>query len=160
MKIYIIGPPGSGKTTFAKKLSEKYNIKYYELDLLVFDDDNEHLRRSDREILYEFNKILNEDSWIVEDVGRSKFIRGIELSDKIYYLKFSKIQIIKRIIKRWQNQRKGIENYHYPPTFAQLFDSFKVVHSYFKKESKKLSILKEYSEKVIYLDSKKINSDI
>ena len=26
-KIYIIGPIGSGKTTFSKKLSEKYNIK-------------------------------------------------------------------------------------------------------------------------------------
>lgn len=140
MKIYIIGPPGSGKTTFAKKLSEKYNIKYYELDLLVFDDENGHLRRSDREILREFNKILNEDNWIIEDVGRSKFIRGIELSDRIYYLKFSKMQIIKRIIKCWRNQRKGIENYNYPPTFSQLFDFFRVVHSYFKKEPKKLTI--------------------
>ena len=156
MKIYIIGPPGSGKTTFAKKLSEKYNIKYYELDLLVFDDENEHLRRSDKEILNKFNKILNEDSWIIEDVGRSKFIRGIELSDKIYYLKCSKIQIIKRIIKRWRNQRRRIENYNYPPTFAQLFDFFKVVNSYFKKEPKKLSILKKYGKKVIYLDQKEI----
>lgn len=31
-KIYIIGPCGSGKTTFATKLSKLYNIKYYELD--------------------------------------------------------------------------------------------------------------------------------
>ncbi len=158
MKIYIIGPPGSGKTTLAKKLSEKYNIRYYELDLLVFDDENGHLRRSDKEILSEFNKILSEDSWIIEDVGRSKFIKGIELSDKICYLKFSKIQIIKRIIKRWKNQRKGIENYNYPPTYAQFFDFFKVVNSYFKKEPQKLKILKEHSEKVIYLDSQKINS--
>lgn len=158
MKIYIIGPPGSGKTTLAKKLSDKYNIQYYELDLLVFDDEKGHFRKSDKEILREFNNILNEDSWIIEDVGRSKFIRGIELCDKIYYLKFSKIQIIKRIIKRWKNQRKGIENYNYPPTFTQLFDFFKVVNSYFKKETKKLNILKKYSEKVIYLDLKKMNS--
>lgn len=157
MKIYIIGPPGSGKTTLAKKLSEKYNIKYYELDLIVYDDENGHLRRSDKEILNEFNKILNEDSWIIEDVGRSKFIKGIELSDKIYYLKFSKIQIIKRIIKRWKNQRKGIENYNYPPTFANLFDLFKVANSYFRKESEKLSVLKKYSRKVICLDLEKLN---
>ena len=27
MKIYIIGPVGSGKTTFSKKLAEKYNMR-------------------------------------------------------------------------------------------------------------------------------------
>ncbi len=159
MRIYVIGPPASGKTTLAKKISEKYNIEHYELDLLVFDDKNEHVRRTDREIMSEFNKILNEDSWIIEDVGRSKFIRGIELSDKIYYLKFSKIQIIKRIIKRWKNQRKGIEKYNYPPTYSQLFDFFKVANSYFKKEPKKLNILKKYDGKVVYLDLKSITND-
>lgn len=39
-KIYIVGPVGSGKTTFATKLSEKYNINYYELDKVCWDDDN------------------------------------------------------------------------------------------------------------------------
>lgn len=46
MKIYIIGPPGSGKTTLAKLLSRKNSIKYFQLDLLVFDDENGHMRRS------------------------------------------------------------------------------------------------------------------
>lgn len=158
MKIYIIGPPASGKTTLAKKLSEKYKIEYFELDLLVFDDENDHKRRSDEEILNKFNEILDKKNWIIEDVGRTKFIKGIELSDRIYYLKFSKMQIIKRIFKRWKNQRKGIENYNYSPTFAQLFDFLKVANSYFKKESKKLNVLKKYNEKVVYLDSKKINN--
>ncbi len=154
MKIYIIGPPASGKTTLAKKLSEKYNIEYFELDLLVFDDKNNHQRNSDNDILSDFNNILIKDDWIIEDVGRSKFIRGLELSDKIYYLKFSKFQIIKRIIKRWLNQRRGIESYNYPPTYAQLFDFFKIANSYFKKEEKKLNLIKKYEKKVIYLDSK------
>ena len=37
-KIYIIGPVGSGKTTLARFLSNKYHIDYYELDKVVFDD--------------------------------------------------------------------------------------------------------------------------
>lgn len=158
MKIYIIGPPASGKTTLAKKLSEKYNIEYFELDLLIFDDENDHKRRSDEEILNKFNEILDKKNWIIEDVDRTKFIKGIELSDRIYYLKFSRMQVIKRIFKRWKNQRKGNEVYNYPPTFAQLFDFLKVANSYFKKESKKLNVLKKYNEKVVYIDSKKINS--
>ena len=37
-KIYIIGPVGSGKTTLATKLAEKYKIKYFELDKVSWDD--------------------------------------------------------------------------------------------------------------------------
>ena len=48
MKIYIIGPSGSGKTTLSEYLSKKYNIKNYELDKLVYDDDNNHIKRSEK----------------------------------------------------------------------------------------------------------------
>ena len=44
-KIYIIGSPGSGKTYFSKKLSEKYNIKCYQLDKVAWDDDNGNIKR-------------------------------------------------------------------------------------------------------------------
>ena len=36
MRIYIVGGPGSGKTTYAKKLSEKHKIPYVELDELYW----------------------------------------------------------------------------------------------------------------------------
>ena len=47
MKIYIIGSPASGKTTLAKKLSKRYDIKYYELDCIVYDDENNHIKRTE-----------------------------------------------------------------------------------------------------------------
>ena len=62
LKIYIIGPPASGKTTLSKVLSKKYNIKSYELDKLVFDDDNNHIRRDDETIKKMFSDILSKDS--------------------------------------------------------------------------------------------------
>ena len=74
----IIGPPASGKTTLSKALSKKYNIKRYELDKLVFDDNNNHIRRDDETIKKMFNNILSKDSFIIEDVLRSKFIKGLE----------------------------------------------------------------------------------
>ena len=43
-KIYIIGPVGSGKTTLSRLLSRKYNIKEYELDKIVWDDNNGNVK--------------------------------------------------------------------------------------------------------------------
>ena len=43
-RIYIIGPVGSGKTTFAMKLSELYNIKFYELDKVSWDDKHGNIK--------------------------------------------------------------------------------------------------------------------
>ena len=78
LKLYIIGPPASGKTTLSKVLSKKYNIESYELYKLVFDDDNNHIRRSNETISKMFNDILSKDSFRIEDVGRSKFFKGLE----------------------------------------------------------------------------------
>ena len=157
MKIYIIGSPASGKTTLSKILSKKYNIKSYELDKLVFDDNNNHIRRDDENIMKIFNDILSKDSFIIEDVGRSKFIKGLEKCDRIYYISIKKREVYKRVIRRWIKQRKGREEYNYPPTLAQLIDMFRVVNSYYKKEKKKLDYINKFKEKVIYLDKDKLN---
>lgn len=156
MKIYIMGSTASGKTTLARKLSKKYNIDYYELDKVVYDDDNGHVKRSDEEIQKLFDKIIKKDNWIIEDVGRSKFEKGRELSDKIYYIKISKLTILKRVISRWIKQRLKLEEYNYPPTFMQLIDMLKITISYFNKESSKLEKLDQHKEKVMFLNKKKI----
>ena len=45
MKIYIICSTGAGKTTLAKILSRIYNIKYYELDKIVYDQKHLEVHR-------------------------------------------------------------------------------------------------------------------
>lgn len=157
MKIYIIGSPASGKTTLAKKLSKRYDIKYYELDCIVYDDENNHIKRTEEEISKKFNEILKEESFILEDVGRSKFKKGREVADVIYYIKLSKLEIYKRLIKRWINQRKGIESYNYPPTIYQLYGMFKDVKNYQKVEKQRVKELEIYKNKVEFLNKDKLN---
>lgn len=154
MKIYIIGPSGSGKTTFSKILSKKYNIKAYELDCIVYDDKNNHTKRTDKEIATMFNKIIKKKSWIIEDVGRNKFEKGLEYCDKIYYLKISKFIVYKKVIKRWFKQRFGKEKYNYPPTLFQFYNMLRIARLYFKNETQKLDKIKEYKDKVVFLTSK------
>ena len=124
-KIYIIGPVGSGKTTLSKKLSEKYNIKKYELDKIIWDDDNGNIKRTDEEVNKLFNEIINNESWIIEDVGRKKFIDGIKKSDITYYINLPKIIIYKRCIIRWIKQKTGKEKYNYKPTLKSLCEMLK-----------------------------------
>lgn len=150
-KIYIIGPTGSGKTTLAKKIAHELNIPNYELDLLVYDDKENHRKRTEKEIEGLFAKILEKDSWIIEDVGRTKFQRGREEANKIYYLQVPKRVVYKRVMIRWLKQKRNLEPYNYPPTFFQLIDMIKITKSYFKKEKNKIKELERYKEKLEFL---------
>ena len=156
-KIYIIGPVGSGKTTFATALSKKYNIKYYELDKVSWDDDNGHVKRPIDEAIKIFNDIISKDSWVIEDVGRDKFSAGRDEADIIYYIKLSRLKSYFRVSKRWLKQRLGKERYNHPPTFSQWFYYISTVNSYYKKEKDKLNSLKEYGTKVVFVTNKDIN---
>ena len=74
-----------------------------------------------------FNKILRKKEWIIEDVGRSKFEKGREKADIIYYINIPQIIVYKRVITRWIKQRLGKESYNYPPNLFQFFDMLFVV---------------------------------
>ena len=157
MKIYIIGPSGAGKTTFSRKLAKKYKTNAYELDCIIYDDENGHIKRTDEEIQKKFNNIIKQDSWIIEDVGRDKFDKGLECCDKIYYLKISKFIIYMRVIKRWFKQRLGKENYNYPPTLYQFYDMLRIAKLYYKHKKDKLKKISKYQYKVKYLSNKDLN---
>ena len=156
-KIYIIGPVGSGKTTFATKLSKLYNIKYYELDKVSWDDDHGNIKRTDEEAQRICNKILKNKKWIIEDVGRDKFKQGRVEADVIYYIKLSKVKSYYRVTKRWIKQRLGKERYNFPPTFSQWLYYISIVNSYYKKEKSKLKSLEKYNDKLKFVNNREIN---
>ena len=158
MKIYIIGSPGSGKTTLAKVLSKRYNIKHYELDCIVYDDNNNHRKRTKEEIEKIFFTIIKNKSFIIEDVGRNKFKKGRDICDKIYYIKLNKARIYKQMISRWFKQRLGKEKYNYPPTIHQFFETIKDVRNYSKIEKTRLSELNKYKDKMTFLNKKELNN--
>lgn len=151
-KIYIIGPVGSGKTTLAKALSNKINIPMYELDKVVWDDDNGNIKRSDEEIAKLFNDIIKNKEWIIEDVGRKKFYDGIYNADIVYYINLPNFVIYKRCILRWIKQLLGLEKYNYKPTLNGLFEMLKWAKSDIKNKNAKINFIKEKSKKykIIY----------
>ena len=155
-KIYIIGPVGSGKTTLSKILSKKYNIERYELDKVVWNDDNGNVKRTEEEIKILFNKIINSKSWIIEDVGRNKFIDGIKKADITYYIDLPRMTIYKRCISRWVKQRIGREKYNYKPTLKSLFEMLKWAKQDIKNKRMKIERIRNNSKKYKILKSKDV----
>lgn len=157
-KIYIIGPVGSGKTTFSKNLSKKSNIKRYELDKVSWNDEDGGIKRSDEEVLKMFDEILNNESWIIEDIGRSIYTKGREEADIIYYIKMSKFKSYLRVTKRWLRQKFGKEEYTHKPDIKQLISYMSVAKSYYQKEKRKLHELENYQDKLVFVNKKKMKS--
>lgn len=156
MKIYIIGPVASGKSTLAKKISEKYKIKYYELDKVVWDDDL-GVKRNEEEITKIFNKIICKKSWVIEDVGRDIFKCAYQRADVIYYIKISRMLLYIRIFKRWIKQKLGLESFNYKPTIKGLIQMFNWARRGLKKQNRQINELKQYNLTV--LSSKDIKNN-
>lgn len=63
-KIIVIGCPGSGKTTFALKLSEKTGLSLFHLDAIWHKADRTHISREEFDA--RLSDILSLDSWIID----------------------------------------------------------------------------------------------
>ena len=152
-----MGPVGSGKTTLARKLSKKYNIKNYNLDIVAHDNDNGGGKRDPKEAQKLLNDIIKKNKWIIEDTGRDVFIDGREKADTIYYLKISKIKAYYRVTKRLINQLLGRGEGHFKdPKLSLLPYYFTKVNNYFKREKELLKSLEKYQDKFIILSKKDI----
>ena len=135
-KIYIVGPVGSGKTTMAKELSKSLNIPFYELDKVVYDDENHH-KRTPVQIEKRMYSILQQKEWIVEDVGREVFLPLLKEADVVYYLDKNRFTLYKRCFGRWIKQWIGLEEGSYQPSFSMFLQQIHWIDKDFHNIEKK-----------------------
>ncbi|ALQ16292.1 AAA family ATPase [Listeria monocytogenes] len=125
MKIRIIGSVGSGKTTLAKKLSEWYQIDYFETDRIVWKREGIEVRRTDAEKIATLKEILQQENWIIEGVHLEAWAtESIDQADVIIFLNLPKKQIRQQLRKRQVKQVLRIESAHYPVRFNMLKKMF------------------------------------
>ena len=152
MKIHIIGCSGTGKTYLAKKSSNKYNIPYYDLDNIYWDNSSEkygiktEVEKRDKLL----QKILEKDDWIIEGIYYKWLEQSFKNADIIYVLDLPKyiykFRIIKRFIKRKLKLEAGKKE-----TLKSLLGTDK-----FQNEDMKeiIKILEKYKEKVYFIKDK------
>ena len=114
MKIHIIGCRGSGKTYLANALSKKYNISYFDLDDIQWDNNAKEYGKKrtldERKALLQ-EILYNNDEWIIEWVYYAWVQQSFDEADKIYvldmpgYLYKSRI-IMHSIKKNWEYKKE------------------------------------------------------
>lgn len=111
MKIFIIGGPGSGKTTLAKRLSERYGIPRCNLDDLFWDNTaaayGTKRNPAERDAL--LDQVLSREDWIVEGVYYAWCGRCFREADRICFLNVPRRVYRRRIIKRFVRRKLGIK---------------------------------------------------
>lgn len=151
MKIFIIGGPGSGKTTLAKKLSEQYGIPRFDLDDLFWDNTAAHYgtKRDPAERGAMLDRILSESDWIIEGVYYAWCERCFAEADSIRFLNVPRRVYRRRIIRRFVRRKLGLEEGK-KETFRSLRDLLNWADRYQQRNAVEIQkILRAYSDKVI-----------
>ena len=102
-KIAIIGAPGTGKTTLAKKLSKIYNITPTHIDGIHHLDNWEKRDKFERDKI--ILNIVNRNEWIIDGTYKSTLKERMEAADLIIWLDFSTINQLKGILSRYFKNR-------------------------------------------------------
>ncbi len=148
MKILIIGIVASGKSTLATKLSKQLNIKHYEIDLIVHDDENKKMR-SHQEQLDIINEIDKNEDWIIEGTLRKNLYILLDLAEKIIYLDIPLRVRKRRILIRHIKQNLGLEKCGYKPNREMLKKMYKWTDDFEKNKVQFEENINKYKDKLI-----------
>src|SRR6266700_2805590 len=102
-KIVIIGSPGAGKSTLARKIGRKLHIKVVHLDRKFWQPGWKEKPRDTRiEILQE---LVREKNWIIEGTYLGSSEPRLNAADTIIFLDIDPAMCLQRIIKRHREYR-------------------------------------------------------
>ncbi len=158
-KIVVLGVSASGKSTFARKLSERLTLPLIHIDELMWKPEWEYV--GDEEIVRLIKEASEKESWIIEGyIEKNARVGLFNKSASLIYLDYPAWLPAFRYIKRWLKHRKNprLELPGCPEKFSLEF----LIRVYKKKEVYRLErLFKEvdFSAKIIRLKSPKETED-
>lgn len=100
MKIAIIGYSASGKSTFAKQLSNHYQIPKLHLDTVYF---KANMEIQDKALTEKtIRQFMNQDDWIIDGTYRYLVNERFDACDQLFIFDFNRFTSFFGLIKRYQ----------------------------------------------------------
>lgn len=99
MKIIIFGLPGSGKTTFANKLSEYTKVVVFHVDRHFFEKG--WVERPKQLFFADIKKMLSKENWIIEGNGMSSLETRFKEADLAIYCDLPRLTCLFRVVYRF-----------------------------------------------------------
>lgn len=97
-KIMIFGIPGSGKSTFAFKLSKLLDLPLFHLDKYFFI--NDWKERNYQEFIGIQKELVGQKAWIIDGNATRSFEIRFSCADVVLYFRFNRFICLWRIFKR------------------------------------------------------------
>lgn len=85
-KVIVIGSPGAGKSTFARKLRDATNLPLYYLDMLWHKSDRTTV--SAQEFDQQLDLLLKKDRWIIDGSFQRTLERRVKACDTVFLLDY------------------------------------------------------------------------
>lgn len=159
-KVLVIGCPGSGKSTFARKLRDKLDLPLFYLDMIWHKPDKSTYTKG------EFDKklaeIIKKDEWIIDGNYSRTLETRIQKCDTVFYLDLPVEECLKGAESRIGTVREDLPWFEdeFDPEFREWIKDFpkveipiinEIVNKY--KDSIKLVVFKSRNEADEYINN-------
>ena len=141
-RIILLGCPGSGKSTFARRLHEFTGLPLIHLDKVWWKEDRTHISREEFDRRLE--SLLQGDAWILDgNYNRTNELR-IQACDTVFFLDFPEDVCMQGIVNRVGQRRSDIPfvEEQLDPELVKLVQNYKT-----DNRPRVYSLLKKYPEK-------------
>jgi adenylate kinase family enzyme len=139
-RIFITGPAGVGKSTYARRLAKEKSLKCYQLDQIRYPNGKKIEDKDFRERLRDF---LSKDSWILEGTPKNSCHIIFPRCTSIIFLKASRLTCTLRTAKRTIKRALGLEE---SPIFNDLRNIFSKEFIVFRVWKKYPDYMKQIEE--------------
>lgn len=157
-KVIVIGCPGSGKSTFSRKLNQLTDIPIYYLDMIFHRPDKTIV--STEEFDAKLQEILAKDEWIMDGNYDRTLRRRLEKCDTVFWLDYPLELCLKGIEERrgtkrvdmpWIETEPDYEFIEYVKNFKK--DKYPIIESTLEQvKGKEIHIFKLREEADEYLE--------
>lgn len=145
-KVIIIGCPGAGKSTFARKLSEVTGLPLVHLDMLYWNEDKTHINRN--ELIEKVSRVMAGNAWIIDGNYLSTLEMRLQCCDTVFFLDIPAQECLRGIEERRGKARADM------PWIESETDEVLVafVKSYsVESKPKVMAMLEKYEDKQVFV---------